>query len=66
MRWISEIINLGKSEKDNESSFTLGEVDNDNFSHLHVDGEKTNLRMLVFSVEQIERLNKIIDELTQD
>lgn len=44
-------------------SITCGERDENGFCDTYVNGEKTNLRMLVFTKEEVERLHKIQDDI---
>lgn len=44
-------------------SITVGERDEEGFCYAYVNGEKTNLRLLVFSEEEIEKLHKIEKEI---
>jgi hypothetical protein len=44
-------------------SITCGERDEKGFCDTYVNGEKTNVRMLVFTEEEIERLHKIQDDI---
>jgi hypothetical protein len=44
-------------------SITCGERDEKGFCGTYVNGEKTNVRMLVFTEEEVERLHKIQDDI---
>jgi hypothetical protein len=44
-------------------SITCGERDEKGFCDTYVNGEKTNVRMLVFTEEQVKRLHKIQDDI---
>jgi hypothetical protein len=44
-------------------SITCGERDEKGFYDTYVNGEKTNVRMLVFTEEEVERLHKIQDDI---
>jgi len=44
-------------------SITCGERDEKGFCDTYVNGEKTNVRMLVFTDEEVERLHKIQDDI---
>jgi hypothetical protein len=44
-------------------SITCGERDENGFCDTYVNGEKTNVRMLVFTEEEVERLHKIQDDI---
>jgi hypothetical protein len=47
-------------------SITCGERDENGFCDTYVNGEKTNVRMLVFTEEEIEKLHKIADEIHKE
>ena len=47
-------------------SITCGERDENGFCDTYVNGEKTNIRMLVFTEEEIEKLHKIADEIHKE
>lgn len=47
-------------------SITCGERDENGFCDTYVNGEKTNVRMLVFTAEQIEKLHKIVDKIYKE
>jgi len=44
-------------------SITCGERDEKGFCDTYVNGKKTNVRMLVFTEEEVERLHKIQDDI---
>ena len=44
-------------------NITYGERDEKGFCNIYVNGEKTNVRMLVWTEEDINRLHKIADEI---
>jgi len=44
-------------------SITCGERDENGFCDTYVNGEKTNVRMLVFTEEEVARLHKIQDDI---
>lgn len=44
-------------------SITCGERDENGFADTYVNGEKTNVRMLLWSKEEVERLQKIGEEI---
>jgi hypothetical protein len=44
-------------------SITCGERDEKGFCDTYVNGEKTNVKMLVFTEEQVKRLHKIQDDI---
>jgi hypothetical protein len=46
-------------------SITLGNRDSDGFSDVYIDGEKTNVRMLTFTKEQVDRLQEIQKEIQE-
>ena len=47
-------------------SITCGERGENGFCDTYVNGEKTNIRMLVFTEEEIEKLHKIADEIHKE
>ena len=47
-------------------SITCGERDENGFCDTYVNGEKTNIRMLVFTEEQIQKFYKIADEIYKE
>jgi hypothetical protein len=44
-------------------NITLGDRDDNGFARVYADGEKTNIRMLVFSKEEVKRLQEIAEEV---
>jgi len=44
-------------------NITCGERDENGFADTYVNGKKSNIRMLFFTEEQIERLHKITDKI---
>jgi len=44
-------------------SITCGERDKDGFADTYVNGEKTNVRLLLWYKEDVERLQKIGEEI---
>lgn len=55
-----DILNEGDN---NIYNITCGERDENGFADTYVNGKKTNVRMLLFDKEQVEKLHKIQDEL---
>jgi hypothetical protein len=47
-------------------SITCGERDENGFAYTYVNGEKTNVRMLLWTEEEIERLHKIADKIHKE
>jgi hypothetical protein len=47
-------------------SITCGERDKNGFADTYVNGEKTNVRMLLWTEEEIERLHKIADKIHKE
>jgi hypothetical protein len=47
-------------------SITCGERDENGFADTYVNGEKTNVRMLLWTEEEIERLHKIADKIHKE
>jgi hypothetical protein len=52
-----------KREETPDGTITIGDRDEDGFCDTFRDGEKTNVRMLVFTKEQVEKINKAIDKI---
>lgn len=48
------------------TSITCGPVDSNSFADVYVDGEKTNVRMLMWSKEEVEYLQKIAAEVQEE
>ena len=67
MNWIKKLFRIEPKKQctisDARHSFTLGERDKNGFCDLYKDGEKTNVRMLTFTSEEVERLQKIVDKI---
>ena len=47
-------------------SITCGERDENGFADTYVNGEKTNVRMLLWTEEEINRLHKIADKIHKE
>lgn len=47
-------------------SITCGEPDKDGFADAYVNGEKTNVRLLLWDREDIERLQKIGEQIHKE
>ena len=47
-------------------SITCGERDENGFADTYVNGKKTNVRMLLWTEEEIERLHKIADKIYKE
>jgi hypothetical protein len=45
------------------SSITCGERDDKGFADLYVNGKKTNTRLLLWDKEEVEKLQKIAEEI---
>ncbi len=70
MNWIKKLLGL-KNEKqctisDVSHDFTIGERDEEGFCDVYKDGEKTNVRILTFTSEQVERLQRILDRIYRE
>ena len=60
---------FGKKEVDNTSyieSITCGERDEHGFCDTYVNGVKTNVRMLVFTEEEVSRLHEVQRDMTKE
>jgi len=60
MNWFRRLF---KSKEKTISSVTCGETDENGFADVYVNGKKTNVRMLLFSKEEIEKPQKIAEEI---
>jgi hypothetical protein len=47
-------------------SITCGERDENGFADIYVNGEKTNIRMLMFTEEQSNKILKIVDKIYKE
>jgi hypothetical protein len=47
-------------------SITCGERDENGFADTYVNGEKTNVRMLLWTEEEINRLHKIAEKIHKE
>ncbi len=47
-------------------SITCGERDENGFADTYVNGEETNVRMLLWTEEEINRLHKIADKIHKE
>jgi hypothetical protein len=47
-------------------SITCGERDENGFAYTYVNGEKTNVRILLWTEEEIDRLHKIVDKIHKE
>jgi hypothetical protein len=50
---------LRKKPKKEETSITCGDRDGDGFCDTYINGVKSNVRMLVFSPQEVEKLNEV-------
>lgn len=63
IKFIKKLFGISKGESPEIKSVTLGERDEDGYCDTYVNGKKTNVRMLVFTKEQVDRLHKIGEEI---
>jgi len=56
IKWIKKLLGINTHSESKIESITLGERDEKGFCDTYVNGEKTNVRMLVFTEEQIKKL----------
>lgn len=63
INWIKKLFGGKKEDDDEIHSITCGEPDENGFCDTYVNGEKSNVRMLVWTKEQVEKLHKITDEI---
>ncbi len=62
-KWLFGLQNNKSSKHTEIKSITCGERGEDGFCDTYVNGEKTNVRLLVFDKEEINRLHRIADEI---
>lgn len=58
-------LDVNKLDVNEIKSITVGERDEKGFADVYVNGEKTNCRMLIFTPEQINKLEKIKADYTK-
>ena len=65
--WLRNVFKKEEIHEENPiKSITLGERDSEGFCDTYVNGEKTNLRMLVFTEEEVQRLHEIGDKIHKE
>ena len=63
MNWIKKIFKKEKNKPNDIRSITCGERDENGFCDTYVNGEKSNVRLMVWSREEVEKLQKISAEI---
>ena len=70
MNWIKKLFNKKEVKQCSihnvSHSYILGERDETGFCDLYRDGEKTNVRMLTFTPEQVKNLQDIADKIYRE
>ena len=64
LKWL-----FGNKEKNDPTkihSITCGERDENGFADTYVYGEKTNVRILLWSKEEIDKVHEILDKLHKE
>jgi len=62
MNWFRKLFK-SKEKKKTIRTITYGERDENGFADTYVNGKKTNVKMLLFSKEEIEKLQKIGEKI---
>ncbi len=70
MNWITKLLRLKPKKQcaihGVSHSYTLGERDEKGFRDLYKDGEKTNVKMLTFTPEEVKKLQDIADKIYRE
>lgn len=66
IKFIKNIFKSGKNKSDSIHSITCGEQDKDGFADTYVNGKKTNVRLLLCDKEDVEKLQKISEQIHKE
>ena len=66
MAWFQERDEKKARKRSVMHSVTCGEIDEEGSCYLYVNGEKTNVKVLVWTEEEIERLHKIAEKIHKE
>lgn len=65
--WLRNVFKKEEIHEENPiKRITLGEKDAEGFCDTYINGEKTNLRMLVFTKNQSLRIQEIVDKIYKE
>lgn len=63
MKFIRNLFNNKKQKSNTSHKITCGIRDENGFADTYIDGKKTNVRLLIWTKEEIEKLHKISEEI---
>lgn len=63
MNWIKRLFKKQLYNYNHIKSITVGERDENGFCDTYVNGEKSNVRLMVWEKEEVEKLQKISDKI---
>jgi len=63
MKWLKKIFKKQTNSSNDIKTITCGERDENGFCDTYVNGKKSNVRLMVWSREEVEKLQKISEEL---